>query len=137
VGAAGLWSVAILVGGLVEWGAAMRHGGSGGAGGLARWVLRGQGNLSLVAMALSLALFWEGLVWLLPAVWLLLLGHSFFFVGGLTFKPLKVSGLLYQAGGLVALWPAGHPLLVFAVTTLVANLWMAWSVARRRTDLRE
>ncbi|MEM7480527.1 MAG: hypothetical protein AAF481_05095 [Acidobacteriota bacterium] len=127
-----LWSVAVLAGGAVE-GAVIFSSGrptAQGQGGLSRWVFRVQGNTSLIAAALSALLLTSGLAWALPALWLLLLGHSFYAVGGLSLGAFRPYGLLYQGGGLVALWPSGYSLEVFALTTFVANLWMAWAVAR-------
>jgi hypothetical protein len=98
---------------------------------LATWALRTQGNLSLVGLALSLLLFWVDAAWALPGLWLLLLGHSFYGLGGIAFPPFRVYGLLYQLGGVAALWPGGAPLPVFAATTAAANLWMSWAVWRR------
>jgi hypothetical protein len=96
-------------------------------------VLRLQGNLSFVALALSALLVWQDLAWALPGLWLLLLGHSFFMLGGLAFPPFRVCGLLYQLGGIVALWPGGNPLLAFAAATAVGNLWMGIGVWRARS----
>ena len=60
-------------------------------------------------------------------------GHSFFLLGGLAFPPFRLYGLLYQAGGAVALWPVGiDPYLVLAAVTAAANLWLAWAVHRSR-----
>ena len=97
---------------------------------LATWALRIQGNLSLVGLALSLLLLWQGAAWALPGLWLLLLGHSFYVLGGVAFRPFRAYGLLYQLGGVAALWPGGAPLPLFALTTAAANLWMSWAVWR-------
>ena len=126
------WSGAILLGGAVEIVAIRRSGREGGSGTLASWVLRLQGNLSLIALALSALLVWQDLAWALPGVWLLLLGHSFYMLGGLAFPPLRTCGILYQLGGLAALWPGGAPLLVFALATAAGNLWMGIGVWRAR-----
>ncbi len=136
------WSLAILFAGAIEI-AAIRRGrrrdaqaageGAGPAAGrslLAAWALRTQGNLSLVALALSVLLIWQDLAWALPGLWLLLLGHSFFMLGGIAFPPFKRYGLAYQLGGIAALWPNGTPLTAFALTTAAANLWMGWAVWR-------
>jgi hypothetical protein len=158
------WSVAILLGGGIELaairGAARREAAagfaeeaaSGGATGeprrvagrsplaapgrspLATWALRTQGNLSLVAVALSMLLLWQDLAWALPGVWLLLLGHSFYVLGGVAFPPFRAYGLLYQVGGVAALWPGGAPLPVFALTTAAANLWMSYAVWREHRE---
>jgi len=112
--------------------ALFRSGGATGSTPLASWVLHIQGNLSLVAVALSVFLLWQDLAWALPGLWLLLLGHSFFMLGGLAFPPLRVCGILFQLGGVAALWPGGKPLLAFAVAALVGNLWMAVGVWRAR-----
>lgn len=131
-GALFLWSVAVLVGGAVEMSQIMRGRTRQGASTpLAAWVLRIQGNLSLVGLALSVLLVARGLAWALPGLWLLILGHSFYVVGGLSFSPLRTSGLIYQAGGLLALWPEGSPLVVFAATVFIGNLWTAWGIRRR------
>lgn len=121
----------ILLGGAVEIVAIRRHGRDQTASTLAAWVLRLQGNLSFVAIALSALLVWQDLAWALPGLWLLLLGHSFYMLGGLAFEPFRMCGLLYQLGGLIALWPGGNPLLAFAVATAVGNLWMGIGIWRR------
>jgi hypothetical protein len=127
------WSVAILLGGAVEVAAILRSGsGSGARTPLAAWVLRIQGNLSLVALALSVLLVWQDVAWALPGVWLLVLGHSFYLLGGLAFPPMRTCGLIFQAGGFAALWPSFDPLVVFALATAAGNLWMAIQVWRLR-----
>jgi hypothetical protein len=128
------WSGAILLGGGVELLAIRRSSQKGSGGTLAAWVLRLQGNLSLVALVLSALLVWQDLAWALPGLWLLLLGHSFYMLGGLAFPPLRVCGILYQLGGLAALWPGGSPLAVFALATAAGNLWMGFGVWRAATD---
>jgi len=132
------WSVTILVGGTIEMLVLRRRRRGAGASTIARWTLSVQGNLSLVALALSVALGWRGaaLAELLPGLWLLLLGHSFFILGGLAFRPLRAAGILYQLGGVVALWPGLPGLPVFAATTAVANLWMALAISRARSASR-
>jgi hypothetical protein len=131
VGVLGLWTVAILLGGAVELGGIRRGRRRHGRTPLAGWALSIQGNLSLVALVLSLALLWAGEGKLLPGLWLLLLGHSFFLMGSLAFPPFRVYGVVYQLGGAVALWPAGvDPFVAFAAVTAAGNLWMAWSVWR-------
>ncbi|MBZ0149689.1 MAG: hypothetical protein K8F62_19400, partial [Pseudorhodoplanes sp.] len=103
------------------------------AGGpLGAWAMRAQGNLSLVALALSGALVWAEAPELLPGLWLLLLGHSFFALGGLSLPALRWAGLVYQAGGVAALWPGAPALPIFAAATFVGNLWVALGIARRR-----
>ncbi len=138
-----VWSATILLGGAVEIGAILWAGRAGGAGNagrratrtpLAAWVLRLQGNLSLVALALSALCIWLDAAWALPGIWLLLLGHSFYMLGGLAFPPFQTCGLIFQLGGLVALWPTLSPLPIFAVTTAVGNLWMAWRIWRNRFE---
>ena len=127
-----LWSVAVLVGGAIEAFQILRGRRQGDArsSSLARWVLRAQGNLSLVAVVVSIALLFQGMAWLLPGVWLLLLGHSLFSFGGLAAGALRTGGLIYQVGGLLAIWPHGQGLAIFAVATLVGNLWIAGSIWR-------
>ena len=127
-----LWSVTILVGGLFELSGLKRRGALGSRTPLAAWALRIQGNLSLVGLVLSLALFWAGAADLLPGLWLLLLGHSFFTLGGLAFRPMRTTGLLFQAGGLFALWPGAPVLLAFAAGSAAGCLWMAWGIHRNR-----
>ena len=126
-----LWSLAILLGGAFELGAVRRAAGETVSTPLASWAFGVQGNLSLVSIALSFFLLWSKNAWALPGLWLLLLGHSFVTLGGLAFPALRQAGLLYQVGGVAALWPRGQPMLVLAVTTLVSNLWMALAVRRR------
>lgn len=132
VGGLGLWSLAILLGGVVELVGMRRGSRDHRRTALAGWALNVQGNLSLVAVALSLAALLAGQGRLLPGIWLLLLGHSFFMLGSLAFPPFRACGLIYQLGGVVALWPSLDPLLVFAAASAAGNLWMAWSVWRLR-----
>lgn len=130
-GALAMWSLAILLAGAVELSGILRGRRRHAATPLASWVLSLQGNLSLVAVALSAALLWAELGALLPGLWLLVLGHSFYLLGGLAFPPFRLYGLLYQAGGVVALWPAlVDPYLVLAAVTFGGNLWLAAAVAR-------
>ncbi len=132
-----LWSITILFAGAIEI-ALLRSRRSAArpsaAGSLSSWGLRVQGNLSLVALVLSVALLLRspGLGELLPGLWLLLVGHSFYVLGGLAFRPLRTCGLAYQLGGVVALWPGVPGLTAFAAVTAAANLWLAWAVWRRR-----
>jgi hypothetical protein len=53
-------------------------------------------------------------------------------LGGIAFPPFRAYGLLYQVGGVAALWPGGAPLPVFALTTAAANLWMSYAVWREQ-----
>lgn len=69
-----------------------RHGRSS----LGSWVLRVQGNLSLVALVLSVAAVVADRAVLLPGIWLFLLGHSFYSVGGLAFAPYRPFGLAWH-----------------------------------------
>jgi hypothetical protein len=131
VGVLLLWSIAILLGGVFELAAIRRSSREIVSTPLASWAFGVQGNLSLVTIALSFFLLWVESAWALPGLWLLLLGHSFVTLGGLAFPPLRTAGLVYQIGGVAALWPRGEPLLVLAATTLGANLWMAAAVRRR------
>jgi len=134
LGAVAFWSVAIMVGGAVEAIAIRRRTGGRASSGLAGWSLRAQANLSLVALALSVTVVLTSidLARLVPGIWLLLLGHSLYVFGGLAFRPMRACGLLYQAAGIVALWPRLSGLGVFAAATFLGNLWMAISVWRRR-----
>jgi len=138
VGVLLLWSVAVVIGGTIEAVQIVRGRRRRGmeSSSLAGWVLRAQGNLSLVAVFVSIALILQGLTWLLPGIWLLLLGHSLFSLGGLASRALRISGLVYQAGGLLAIWPHGRELVIFAVATLLGNLWIAWSIWRGRSGSR-
>lgn len=120
----------ILLGGAVEVMMIRRSGRKEAGSTLAAWVLHLQGNLSFVALALSALLVWQDLAWALPGLWLLLLGHSFYMLGGLAFPPFRACGLIYQLGGVVALWPHGNPLLAFAAATAVGSLWMGVGVWR-------
>ena len=126
-----LWSLAIILGGVFEISAIRGASVETGSTPLASWAFGVQANLSLVAIAFSLFLLWQQAAWALPGLWLLVLGHSFVSLGGVSFVGLRQTGLLYQLGGLVALWPRGRPLLILALTTFVANLWMAIAVSRR------
>jgi len=125
-----LWSGAILVGGAVEAVVMFRRGAGGSP--LASWALRVQGNLSLLALALSALLLWRDEARALPGLWLLLLGHSFYSLGGLSYTALRRYGATYQAGGFAALFLPDHALLIFAATTLVANLGLGLAVWRRQ-----
>lgn len=133
-GVVGLWSLAILAGGALEGtlllGARRRLGGSP----LGSWAMNIQGNLSLVGAALSLALVFAGAASLLPALWLLLLGHSLFVLGGLALPAMRAAGVLYQVGGVAALVPGVPPLVAFAAATAAGNLWIAIGVARQRAE---
>lgn len=125
-----LWSGAILAGGAVESRSLVR--GRAGGSPLAAWALRVQGNLSLVALALSILLVLLDEAWALPGLWLLLLGHSFYGLGGLSFPALRRYGLVYQLGGVGALAAGPRALAVFGVTTALANLGLAVAVWRGR-----
>lgn len=129
-----LWTAAILAGGAIEALNLRRLRARGGS--LARWVFGVQGNLSLIALALSVVLLLRGLPWLLPGVWLLLLGHSLFVLGGLSFRPLRTAGLVYQIGGLAALGGGERTMWIFAAATAAANLWVAWSISRSGSESR-
>jgi hypothetical protein len=130
VGVLLLWSIAILLGGVFELTAIRRSSLEIVSTPLASWAFGVQGNLSLVTIAISFFLLWVKSAWALPGIWLLLLGHSFVTLGGLAFPSLRTAGLIYQIGGVAALWPGGEPLIVLAVTTMGANLWMAMAVRR-------
>jgi hypothetical protein len=101
---------------------------------LAAWALRTQGNLSFIALALSALLLLAGQAWALPGLWLLLLGHSFYVLGSLASPALRTCGLIFQAGGLLALastfWPGPGPLGVFAGASFLGCLWMAVQIWR-------
>jgi len=130
-GVLALWSLVILLGGAVELAGIRRGRRRHGRTPLGGWAMTIQGNLSLVALVLSAALLWAGEGMLVPGLWLLVLGHSFFLMGSLAFPAFRVCGLLYQVGGFLALWPVGiDPFVVFAVATAAGNGWMAWSVWR-------
>jgi len=128
-----LWSITILVAGVVEAVPHFRQRGQAGSA-LATWAMRGQANLSLVGVCLSGVLLWQDQAWLLPGLWLLLLGHSLYLLGGLAFPPLRTCGLGMQLGGALALWPRIDPLLAFAVTTALTNAFVGWSILRARRD---
>jgi hypothetical protein len=126
VGVLVLWFVVVLLGGLVEGVGISRGRRRFGGSALGSWVMRAQGNLSLVAVLISTALIFQGSPMLVPGVWLLLLGHSFFSLGGLAFPPFRSYAIGYQVAGALALWPMlVDPLWVFAAATLVGNLGIA------------
>jgi len=126
-----LWSLTILAAGAVEAGVyARRRQRQQNRSTLARWALRSQANLSLIAVLLSVALLAAGEGRLLPSLWLLLLGHSLYGIGGLASRPLKRCGLIYQLGGLVALFFVANSDLVFAAATFVGNLSVAFQLWR-------
>lgn len=125
-----LWSVAILVGGSVEGLAMRRARRRAPHSEISGWVFKAQGNLSLIAIALTAVVMVNEAYRYLPGIWLLLTGHSFFALGGLASPALRRSGLVYQLGGLVALLPWFDSLIVFAVTTAAANLAVAVAMVR-------
>ncbi|MFQ5525752.1 MAG: hypothetical protein ACE5GX_05770 [Thermoanaerobaculia bacterium] len=128
-----MWSVAILIGGAVE-GLAMRGARKKAARSeISGWVFRAQGNLSLIAIALTVVVVVNGAFRYIPGIWLLLIGHSFYAVGGLASNALRRSGLIYQLGGVISLLPWLDSLTVFAVTTAVANLAVAVALLRARS----
>lgn len=133
VGVAALWTLAILVGGAIE-GFALWRNRHRSRTRLGAWAMRLQGNLSLVAVVLSGALLLADAAYLLPGVWLLLLGHSFFALGGLAFPPMRAAGVIYQLGGVAALVPGSRPLLAMAIATALGNLWIGIGVLRRRRE---
>ena len=127
-----LWSLTILAAGAVEAGIHARRRRRSERSSLAGWAMRSQANLSAAAVVLSVALLFAGEGRLLPTLWLLLLGHSLYGLGGLVFQPLRTAGLLYQLGGLVALFLVARSDVVFAVTTALGNLWVAHAIWRGR-----
>jgi hypothetical protein len=131
-GVLALWSLAILAGGLVEGAVLLSARRRFGSSTLGSWAMRVQGNLSLVGAALSIALVVAGRETLLPALWLLLLGHSLFAFGGLALGAQRVAGIVYQVGGLAALVPGVPPLVAFAIATAAGNVIVALGVFRRR-----
>lgn len=132
-----LWSAAILVGGAIEGITILRQRRHRGRSSLGAWAMRAQGNLSLVAVALSGLLLWIDGARYLPGLWLLLLGHNFFALGGLAFPPMRLAGLFYQAGGLAALVPGSRPLWAMAAATALGNFWIGWGVVRERARARD
>lgn len=132
-----LWSLAILVGGAIEGATILRRRARRGRSSLGAWAMRAQGNLSLVAVVLTGLLLWvDGARWL-PGLWLLLLGHNLFALGGLAFAPMRAAGLLYQLGGLAALIPGSRPLWAMAVATALGNFWIGLGIARERAGRRD
>ena len=124
-----LWSLTILAAGAIEAAVyARRRRRLADRSTLARWALRTQGNMSAAAAVLSIALLATGEGRLLPTVWLLLLGHSLYSMGGLASPPLRRCGLIYQLGGLASLPLIASSDLVFAATTFVGNLSVAVSI---------
>ncbi|MBZ0113111.1 MAG: hypothetical protein K8J08_11660 [Thermoanaerobaculia bacterium] len=125
-GVLALWFCVVLLGGLVEGLGISRGRRRFGGSALGSWVMRAQGNLSLVAVMVSAAIVFQGFPMLLPGVWLLLLGHSFFALGGLAFPPFRAYAIGYQVAGALALWPMlVDPLWVFAAATFIGNLGIA------------
>ena len=135
IGVAALWTAAIVAGGAVEGIFLLRN--RRPRSRLGGWAMRLQGNLSLVAVALSAVLLWADEPQLLPGLWLLLLGHSFFALGGLAFAPMRTAGIVYQLGGVAALIPGSRPLLAFALATAVGNLWIGLGIVRRMARERQ
>jgi hypothetical protein len=127
-----LWSSAILVGGSIEGLTILRQQRRRSRSSLGAWAMRAQGNLSLVAVLLSGLLVWIDAATYLPALWLLLLGHNLFSLGGLAFPPMRFAGLVYQAGGFAALVPGLRPLWAMAVATALGNFWIGWGILRER-----
>ena len=112
-----LWSLTILAAGAVEAVIYARRRRQRERSSLATWALRSQANLSLTAVILSVAFLVVGEARFLPALWLLLLGHSLYGLGGLAFRPLKSCGLIYQLGGLAEMFLAARP---------EEYLWSCW-----------
>jgi len=131
-GVVGLWCLAILAAGALEGALLLKARRRLGGSPLGSWAMTIQGNLSLVGAALSLALVFAGAARLLPAVWLLLLGHSLFVLGGFALPAMRGGGVVYQVGGVAALVPGVPPLVAFALATALGNLWIAAGVARQR-----
>lgn len=125
-----LWSLAIFAGGLAELFTVGRKGLFRRAPAIAGWAFRQQSNLSIAALVLSAGLLFAGDARLLPALWLLLLGHSLWGLGSLAFRPMAHAGLIFQAAGLAALWPTVPPLVALAAGTGVGCAWMALGVWR-------
>lgn len=125
-----LWSLAILVGGTIEGITILRRRERRSRSALGAWAMRAQGNLSLVAVLLSGLLVWLDAAHFLPALWLLLLGHNLFALGGLAFPPMRVAGILYQLGGLAAVVPGSRPLWAMAAAAALGNFWIGWGIAR-------
>jgi len=135
-GVLGLWSGTILLGGAAEMIFVYRSRRRVGRGSpLSSWAMTLQGNLSLVAVALSIALVLAERGDLLPGLWLLVLGHSLFTLGSLAFRPQRTAGIVYQLGGAAALVPGVPALAVFAAATALGNLWIAVGVIRRDSAL--
>ena len=136
-GVLGLWSGAILLGGGIEMLSLYRQRRRLGRGSpLSSWAMTLQGNLSLVAVALSIALVLAERGDLLPGLWLLVLGHSLFTLGSLAFRPQRTAGIVYQLGGAAALVPGVPALAVFAAATALGNLWIAVGILTRDSALR-
>ena len=127
-----LWTGAVLAGGLIEAFQIRKGRREEGTTTLATWVLRAQGNLSLVALLLSVVALWQGIAWVLPGLWLLMLGHSLSTLGGLASRAMRSAGRIYQLGGLLAFFPHGQELACFAAATFLGNLWIALSIWRSR-----
>lgn len=125
-----LWSLAVLIGGVVEGSIILRRRRRAGTTPLAAWVLRLQGNQSMIGLVLSAFLIWEDLPQALPAIWLLLIGHSFYLLGGLAFPAMRQAGVIYEIGGLLALWPGPASLMVFAAATALGNIRIAVALMR-------
>ncbi|MEO8277371.1 MAG: hypothetical protein ABI639_14250 [Thermoanaerobaculia bacterium] len=132
-GVIGLWSSTILVGGAIEATTILRRSARRGRSPLGAWAMRTQGNLSLVAVLLSALFVWLDAARSLPGLWLLLLGHNFFALGGLAFRPMRVAGVVYQLGGVVALIPGAQPLWAMAVATAFGNFWIGLGILRQRS----
>jgi hypothetical protein len=126
-----LWSGGILAAGVVEMFLYRRSQAGSPRSPLAGWIMRSQGNLSALVLVLSLLLAWHHLVWALPGLWLLLLGHSLYTFGKLLLPSLRSAGLLYQLGGVVALVAGDRSLQIFALTILIANCWVALGIRRQ------
>lgn len=124
-GVLALWSLAILLGGAVEAGYLLRARRRLGTSPLGAWTMTVQGNLSLIAVALSVVLLALDRPRLLPGLWLLLLGHSLFAFGGLGFRPLRTAGIVYQLAGAIALVPGVPEMAALALATGLGNLRVA------------
>jgi hypothetical protein len=127
-----LWSAAVLAGGAVEAAYLLRARRRLGTTPLGSWAMTAQGNLSLVAAALSLALVVADRADLVPGIWLLLLGHSLFTLGGLALPAMRSAGIVYQLAGAAALVPGVPTLPAVALATGAGNLWIAIGLLRSR-----
>ncbi len=113
-----LWSFSVLLGGIIEI-TAIRNSRYKNISNLSGWAYSIQGNLSLVGLALTSLLIFSS-PRIIPSLWLLIIGHSFYSLGSLADNILKYVGIYYQVMGIFTIFT--HPLYISAFAFFSANI---------------